>query len=245
MGPLWNFENPPPGRLCTVQLNASPRGFKRLWDQILIYFSSTADAMMKRTFDAVVSFLGLVLLSPFLLPVAILIKLDSPGPVLFRQQRIGKGFRPFFICKFRTMLQDPCGPGRLITIGDDPRITRVGRWLRKTKIDELPQLFNVLKGEMSFVGPRPEVPKYVQVFHRDYEDILRVRPGITDLASLKYRDEAYLLQKAENPEEEYVSHVLPDKIKLAKDYVQRSSLFFDLGLIFKTMFKLFDYKVSS
>jgi lipopolysaccharide/colanic/teichoic acid biosynthesis glycosyltransferase len=205
----------------------------------------TSDAMMKRIFDAVVSFLGLVLLSPFLLPVAILIKLDSPGPVLFRQQRIGKGFRPFFICKFRTMLQDPCGPGRLITVGDDPRITRVGRWLRKTKIDELPQLFNVLKGEMSFVGPRPEVPKYVQVFHRDYEDILRVRPGITDLASLKYRDEAYLLQKAENPEEEYVSHVLPDKIKLAKDYVQRSSLLFDLGLIFKTMFKLFDYKVSS
>ena len=201
--------------------------------------------MMKRTFDAIVSFLGLVLLSPFLLPVVILIKLDSPGPVLFRQQRIGKGFRPFFICKFRTMLQDPCGPGRLITVGDDPRITRVGRWLRKTKIDELPQLFNVLKGEMSFVGPRPEVPKYVQVFHRDYEDILRVRPGITDLASLKYRDEAYLLQKAENPEEEYVSHVLPDKIRLAKDYVQRSSLFFDLGLIFKTMFKLFDYKVSS
>ena len=175
----------------------------------------TADAMMKRTFDALMSFLGLVLLSPFLLPVAILIKLDSPGPVLFRQQRIGKGFRPFFICKFRTMLHDPCGPGRLITIGNDQRITRVGRWLRKTKIDELPQLFNVLKGEMSFVGPRPEVPKYVQVFHRDYEDILRVRPGITDLASLKYRDEAYLLQKAENPEEEYVSHVLPDKIKLA------------------------------
>jgi len=201
--------------------------------------------MMKRTFDAVVSFLGLVLLSPFLLPVAILIKLDSPGPILFRQQRIGKGFRPFFICKFRTMLQDPCGPGRLITIGDDPRITRVGRWLRKTKIDELPQLFNVLKGEMSFVGPRPEVPKYVQVFHRDYEDILRVRPGITDLASLKYRDEAYLLQKAENPEEEYVSHVLPDKIKLAKDYVQRSSLLFDLGLIFKTTFKLFDHRISS
>ena len=205
----------------------------------------TSDAMMKRIFDALVSFLGLVLLSPFLLPLAILIKLDSPGPVLFRQQRIGKGFRPFFICKFRTMLQDPCGPGRLITIGDDPRITRVGRWLRKTKIDELPQLFNVLKGEMSFVGPRPEVPKYVQVFHRDYEDILRVRPGITDLASLKYRDEAYLLQKAENPEEEYVSHVLPDKIKLAKDYVQRSSLLFDLGLIFKTMFKLFDHRISS
>jgi len=205
----------------------------------------TADAMMKRTFDALMSFLGLVLLSPFLLPVAILIKLDSPGPVLFRQQRIGKGFRPFFICKFRTMLQDPCGPGRLITVGDDPRITRVGRWLRKTKIDELPQLFNVLKGEMSFVGPRPEVPKYVQVFHRDYEDILRVRPGITDLASLKYRDEAYLLQKAENPEEEYVSHVLPDKIKLAKDYVQRSSLLFDIGLILKTTFKLFDSKVSS
>jgi lipopolysaccharide/colanic/teichoic acid biosynthesis glycosyltransferase len=161
---------------------------------------------MKRTFDATVSFLGLVLLSPFLLTVAVFIKLDSRGPVLFRQQRIGKEFRPFLICKFRTMLQEPFGSGRLITIGDDPRITRAGRWLRKTKIDELPQLINVLKGDMSFVGPRPEVPKYVQVFHRDYEDILRVRPGITDLASLKYRDEASLLGNAENPEEEYLTH---------------------------------------
>jgi lipopolysaccharide/colanic/teichoic acid biosynthesis glycosyltransferase len=143
------------------------------------------------------------------------------------------------------MLQEPFGSGRLITIGDDPRITRAGRWLRKTKIDELPQLINVLKGDMSFVGPRPEVPKYVQVFHRDYEDILRVRPGITDLASLKYRDEASLLGNAENPEEEYLTHVLPDKIKLAKDYVQRSSLLFDVGLILKTMFKVFDYKASS
>ena len=200
---------------------------------------------MKRTFDATVSFLGLVLLSPFLLTVAVFIKLDSRGPVLFRQQRIGKEFRPFLICKFRTMLQEPFGSGRLITIGDDPRITRAGRWLRKTKIDELPQLINVLKGDMSFVGPRPEVPKYVQVFHRDYEDILRVRPGITDLASLKYRDEASLLGNAENPEEEYLTHVLPDKIKLAKDYVQRSSLLFDVGLILKTMFKVFDYKASS
>ncbi len=200
---------------------------------------------MKRTFDAIVSFLGLVILSPFLLFVAVFIKLDSRGPVLFHQQRIGKEFRPFLICKFRTMLQEPFGAGRLITIGDDPRITRAGRWLRKTKIDELPQLVNVLKGDMSFVGPRPEVPKYVQVFHRDYEDILTVRPGITDLASLKYRDEASLLGKAENPEEEYLTHVLPDKIKLAKDYVQRSSLLFDVRLILKTMFKVFDYKASS
>jgi lipopolysaccharide/colanic/teichoic acid biosynthesis glycosyltransferase len=198
--------------------------------------------MMKRTFDATVSFLGLVLLSPFLLMVAVFIKLDSRGPVLFRQQRIGKEFRPFLICKFRTMRQEPFGSGRLITVGDDARITRPGRLLRKAKIDELPQLINVLKGDMSFVGPRPEVPKYVQAFRRDYEEILKVRPGITDLASLKYRDEASLLGKADNPEEEYVSHVLPDKIKMAKDYLQHSSFVFDLRVMVKTLLRVFDYK---
>jgi lipopolysaccharide/colanic/teichoic acid biosynthesis glycosyltransferase len=127
---------------------------------------------------------------------------------------------------------------RSITVGDDPRITRVGWFLRKTKIDELPQLINVLRGEMTFVGPRPEVPQYVEMFRQDYEEILKMRPGITDLASIKYRDEAALLGQFENPEEEYVTRVLPDKIGLGKEYVRCSSLAFDLRLIFRTFLKL-------
>jgi lipopolysaccharide/colanic/teichoic acid biosynthesis glycosyltransferase len=195
---------------------------------------------MKRMLDVVVSLIGLICLLPLLLLVAVLIKLDSKGPVLFRQTRMGLRFRPFQILKFRTMVQDSLVRGRSITAGNDPRITRVGWFLRKTKIDELPQLINVLKGEMTFVGPRPEVPQYVELFRRDYEEILKVRPGITDLASIKYRDEAALLGQSENPEAEYVTRVLPDKINLGKEYIRRSSFFFDLTLIFKTFLRLFD-----
>jgi len=204
-----------------------------------------AHLSMKRAFDIVVSLAALVLMFPLLLLVAIIIKLDSPGPIFFRQERMGRGFRPFFIYKFRTMTPDAPARGRPITVGNDPRITRVGRFLRKTKIDELPQLINVLKGEMSLVGPRPEVPRYVEIFRKDYEEVLRVRPGITDMASLKYRDEATLLGRSQNPEEKYVTQVLPEKIKLAKEYTRQSSLFFDLALICKTLVKLFDYRTSS
>jgi lipopolysaccharide/colanic/teichoic acid biosynthesis glycosyltransferase len=194
---------------------------------------------MKRAFDIVVSFLGLVVLSPLLLLAALVIKLDSPGPVLFRQERIGRGFHPFFIFKFRTMVPDPSGRGRLITVSDDPRITRAGRLLRKTKIDELPQLINVLKGDMSLVGPRPEVRQYVELFRNDYEQILKIRPGITDLASLKYHDEAAVLKQLENPEAEYCNRILPDKISLSKEYVKKSSFVFDLAVILKTLPKIF------
>lgn len=193
---------------------------------------------MKRAFDILTAALGLFLLSPLLIPVALLIKLTSPGPVLFRQKRIGRQFRPFWICKFRTMTRDAPRQGGPITFGADPRITRVGHLLRKTKMDELPQLINVLKGEMSLVGPRPEVPRYVEMFREDYEEILRVRPGITDLASIKYRDEAALLGQAENPEQEYISRVLPEKIHLAKEYVRRSSCRFDLTVIIRTLLRL-------
>ena len=193
---------------------------------------------MKRLFDIVVSLIGLVCLLPLLLLVAALIKLDSTGPIFFKQQRIGMGFRPFEILKFRTMVENSIFKSRSITVGDDPRITRVGWFLRKTKIDELPQLINVLRGEMTFVGPRPEVPQYVEMFRKDYEEILKMRPGITDLASIKYRDEAALLGQSENPEEEYVTRVLPDKIGLGKEYVRCSSLAFDLRLIFRTFLKL-------
>lgn len=194
---------------------------------------------MKRMLDILAAAVGLIVLSPLLSLIAILIKLASPGPVFFSQERIGKGFRMFQIYKFRTMVQDAPQRGGPITSGEDPRITRVGRLLRKTKIDEIPQLINVLKGEMSLVGPRPEVRQFVDLFQRDYEEILSVRPGITDLASLKYRDEAHVLGKAENAEEEYIQHILPDKIRLAKEYLRRSSFLFDLSLIFKTLFSLF------
>ena len=195
---------------------------------------------MKRILDIVLSLIGLICLLPLLLLVAMLIKLDSTGPILFRQERIGMRFRPFQILKFRTMVQDSSSRGQSITVGDDPRITRVGRFLRKTKIDELPQLINVLRGEMTFVGPRPEVPQYVELFRQDYEEILKIRPGITDLASIKYRDEAALLGNSENPEQEYVTRVLPDKINLGKEYIRRSSMFFDLTVILKTFLRLFD-----
>src|SRR5690242_15091511 len=142
---------------------------------------------MKRIFDIVVAAAGLILLSPLLLLVALLVKLDSRGAVLFQQERIGKNFHPFLIYKFRTMQNDGHSTASL-TIGADPRITRVGKYLRACKIDELPQLMNVLKGDMSLVGPRPEVPRYVELFRSDYEDILSVRPGLTDLASVTYSD---------------------------------------------------------
>src|SRR5688572_29285565 len=147
--------------------------------------------VFKRCFDVVASVLGLVLLSPLLLAAAAAVRRSSPGPALFRQERMGRNFQPFQILKFRTMLVDAPRLGGSLTLGErDPRITRVGRFLRRWKIDELPQLINVLRGDMSIVGPRPEVPKYVEMFREDYAEILAVRPGITDAASLKYRDEA-------------------------------------------------------
>jgi lipopolysaccharide/colanic/teichoic acid biosynthesis glycosyltransferase len=192
---------------------------------------------MKRLLDILAAVAGLTLLAPLLAAVALLIKLDSPGPVFFKQQRVGKGFRPFWIYKFRTMKVDPDG-GPVLTIGADRRITRAGALLRRSKIDELPQLINILKGDMTIVGPRPEVPRYVEAFHRDYEEILKVRPGLTDLASLKYRDESALLGQSGDPEEEYLRRILPDKIRLAKDYIHRSSLRFDINLIGKTLLRV-------
>jgi len=192
----------------------------------------------KRIFDVVAAAVGLVLLSPVFLVAAVLVKLTSAGPVFFRQERMGRGFRPFRIYKFRSMVSDAPSRGGAVTAGEDPRITRIGRFLRKTKIDEIPQLINVLAGDMSLVGPRPEVPKYVDMFREDYETILGVRPGITDLASLAFRDEAALLGRADDPEEEYVTRILPEKIRLAKQYIARASLRFDLKIIFMTMARL-------
>jgi lipopolysaccharide/colanic/teichoic acid biosynthesis glycosyltransferase len=191
--------------------------------------------MMKRLFDIVAAGVGLLLLSPLLLIVGLLVKIGSPGPVLFRHERMGKGFRPFGVLKFRTMVQDAPKLGGPITFGNDPRITPIGRLLRKTKIDELPQLINVVAGDMSLVGPRPEVRRYVEMFRDDYEVILQVRPGVTDLASIEYRDEAAVLGRAEDPEDEYVQRVLPEKIRLARQYVARRSLLLDLRIILGTL----------
>ncbi|MCA9102836.1 MAG: sugar transferase [Pirellulales bacterium] len=194
--------------------------------------------MIKRTFDIVSSGVGLILLSPLLIVVALLVKLTSRGPVLFRQERVGRHFKPFRMNKFRSMVPDAPSRGAQITAGRDPRITRVGAVLRATKIDELPQLFNVLVGDMSVVGPRPEVPRYVEMYRDRYAEVLSVRPGITDLASLKYRDESALLGEAEDPEALYVNEILPDKIELAREYIRRKSFWFDMSVILQTFWKI-------
>lgn len=200
---------------------------------------------MKRAFDAMTSSILLLMFLPLIGIVAVLITLDSGGSVFFRQERMGRGGRAFFIYKFRTMVHDAPLRGGPITFGDDPRITRVGRFLRRAKIDELPQLVNVLKGEMSLVGPRPEVRKYVELFQKDYAEILQIRPGMTDLASLKYRDEAAMLGQSQNPDDEYINRILPEKIRLAKEYLDRSSLAFDLSLLAKTILSLVGRRLAS
>lgn len=193
---------------------------------------------MKRLFDFSVALFGLLVLAPLLLLIGLLIKLTSRGPVLFCQQRVGRDFRTFSIYKFRTMVADAEKLGGQLTAGRDPRITAVGGFLRKTKLDELPQLLNVLKGDMSFVGPRPEVPKYVEMFHDQYKKLLQVRPGITDLASLEYRHESELLGQSSDPEATYVNEILPEKIRLAGEYIERQSMGLDLWLIVRTVFRM-------
>lgn len=193
---------------------------------------------MKRLFDLCFAGLGLLLLSPLFLFLAVLIRLCNSGPVFFVQTRTGRHFRPFSLYKFRTMAADAGGNGLSITAGGDPRVTNIGRFLRKTKLDELPQLWNVLKGDMSLVGPRPEVRKYVELFMDDYKSILDVRPGITDVASLTFSNEEEILKGRKDPEEYYINFLLPEKLKLSKEYVRNSSLSYDIRLIFSTIVRL-------
>ncbi|MBG6079415.1 sugar transferase [Rubrivivax gelatinosus] len=190
--------------------------------------------MTKRLFDLVGAAVALLLLSPLLLAAALAVKLDSPGPVFFRQQRVGRGGVLFRIHKFRTMREG--APGLQITVGDDPRITRVGRWLRRTRIDELPQFIDVLQGTMSLVGPRPEVPRYVEFYPPELrERVLSVRPGITDPVSLAYADESELLARAADPEREYVEVLLPRKLQAAAAYAERATLWTDLGVLLRSV----------
>ena len=212
----------------------------RKWPVLLkTYFrnSGREQYYMKRFLDIVLSGAGLVILLPFLPLVALLIKLDSRGSVFYRQERVGKDFRPFMIYKFRTMQANAEKEGARITSGGDKRITKFGGFLRKYKIDELPQLFNVLKGDMSFVGPRPEVKEYVQLFEADYRKLLSVRPGITDPAAFEYSNEAVVLGNAETAEEIYINRILPEKIRLSSHYIDNRTVMTDLKLIIMTLFK--------
>lgn len=191
---------------------------------------------MKRLLDIAAAALGLLLLAPLFAIIAAAIKLDSRGPVFFRQERVGRGGAPFRIFKFRTMRIEPQKGDLQLTIGNDPRITRVGYWLRRYKLDELPQLIDVLRGTMSLVGPRPEVPRWVDRYPNERrEQILSVRPGITDVASLRFRDESAILARVADPEREYLEVIMPEKLRVAGNYIEHSTLKSDLRLLGLTL----------
>lgn len=189
---------------------------------------------MKRLFDLIASGCGLLVLSPVFLVLVVWVKLDSPGPVFYRQIRVGRGNKDFRLFKFRSMRIGSDKSGLITVGGRDPRVTRSGYYIRKYKLDELPQLINVFLGDMSLVGPRPEVRKYVDMYTPEQMHVLDVRPGITDMASICYRNENELLEKVENPEEYYIGTIMQDKLKINLAYVHNRSLWGDIKLIFKT-----------
>ena len=197
--------------------------------------------MLKRFFDIVASFVGLVVTIPFYPFIALAIKLDSPGPVFYLQDRVGLKGKDFRILKFRTMATG-ADRQQLITGTEDSRITKAGRWLRRFELDELPTLFNVLKGEMSIVGPRPEAKRIVEHYTQEQRRVLSVRPGMTDLGTVRFRSEAKLLADGSDFEGIYLKHILPEKLKLNLEYIQRRNFFFDLYIIFSTLFLILRQK---
>jgi lipopolysaccharide/colanic/teichoic acid biosynthesis glycosyltransferase len=192
----------------------------------------------KRIFDFIASLIGLILLSPFLVIIGVLVKISDKGPVFYRSKRVGQNFKPFYLLKFRTMVVNAEELGPSVTKGGDQRITKIGKFLRKYKLDELPQLWNVVKGELSLVGPRPEVEKYISFYKDDYKEILKIRPGITDYAAIKFRNEEEILSQFEDVERAYIEQVLPEKIKLYKIYLKKVGFLTDLEIIFKTLWKI-------
>ena len=190
---------------------------------------------MKRAFDLIFSTVGLVLLAPQLVALALLVKLGTRGPVFYRGVRVGWREKPFRIFKFRTMVVDAEKLGGASTPGDDPRVTPVGRLLRKYKLDELPQLFNVMKGEMSLVGPRPQVPWAVAQYTQDERAVLHVRPGITDYASVRFRDEGEILRGSQNPDKDYFEKIHPEKMRLSLEYIRKQSLWLDCRILAMTL----------
>lgn len=193
----------------------------------------------KRVFDVLLSALGLALLGPLFLAIAFLIKLEDGGSSFFRQERVGFRGQLFRIWKFRTMVADAASSDRPLTIGEDPRVTRVGRWLRRLKLDELPQLINVLRGEMSLVGPRPELPCYVARYSAAERRVLDLVPGITCEASIRYRNESAVLAQADDPERAFVEAIMPEKIQLNLAYGGRATLWTDFVLIMRTLRALY------
>ena len=193
---------------------------------------------MKRVFDVMASGLGLLLLSPLFLIIAIWVKADSPGPVFYRQTRVGRGNRDFRLFKFRSMRVGSDKKGLITVGGRDPRVTRSGYYIRKYKLDEMPQLINVFTGDMSLVGPRPEVRKYVDLYTPQQLHVLDVRPGITDLASIRYRNENELLEQAANPEQYYREVVMQDKLRINLEYIADRSFFKDIKIIFLTFWAI-------
>lgn len=200
--------------------------------------------MLKRSFDILVSGFALLLLAPLLLLIALLIVLNSKGGALYRQQRIGWKGKPFTLFKFRSMYVRAEEQG-LLTVGKDHRITPIGRFLRRYKLDELPQLWNVFRGDMSIVGPRPEVQRYVRHYTEEQRKVLSVRPGLTDYASLHYIDEAALLAESNEPEKVYLEQILPHKLQLGLEYVERQSFVEDIKIIVKTLLKLLPWPCST
>lgn len=194
---------------------------------------------IKRLFDLFFSLAGLSLIWPLFVIIAILIKAEDGGPILFGQERVGYQGRTFRILKFRTMVSSGDKTGKSITVGRDPRITGVGYWLRKFKLDELPQLFNVVKGEMSLVGPRPEVHKYVYLYTPEQRYVLKLIPGITDHASIRYRNESEILAQAKDSEKTYIEKIMPEKLQINIEYGKRATLFSDISVILKTMIAVF------
>lgn len=193
------------------------------------------DEVLRRLFNVGAAAVGLLLLSPVLAVVAAAVRLDSPGPILFRQKRVGRGGVPFDILKFRSMRSDAESVGGQLTVGADARITRTGRFIRAWKLDELPQLINVVRGEMDLVGPRPEVPRYVALYDEQQREVLTVRPGITDPASVEFRNESELMAQHPEPERLYVEQIMPRKLALNIDYVRRRTVLSDIGVIFSTL----------
>jgi len=193
-------------------------------------------SVFKRLFDVFFSSLGIILLIPFALVIAIMILIDSKGPVLYLQSRIGKDKLSFYLLKFRTMFTDSDTKGYLTLGQGDSRITSVGYWLRRIKLDELPQLLNVLKGDMSLVGPRPEVKTYVDLYSKQQQKVLTVRPGITDWASVKFRNENELIVMADNPEAYYIEKIMPAKLKMNLEYIERMNPWIDFKIILLTLF---------
>lgn len=194
--------------------------------------------MAKRTFDIISSLLGLLLLSPILLFVILAVVVDSKGGAFYKQVRVGMAGKDFGLLKFRTMRVDADKLGLLTVGGRDPRITKVGYFLRRYKLDELPQLFNILTGDMSVVGPRPEVRKYVEMYSDEQMKVLEVRPGLTDFASIEYVNENEVLARSENPEETYIQEIMPHKLQLNQKYIQEKSFLTDIQIIFSTIKKI-------